>query len=149
MQCTPDFNHKYRFLFIGFALTVTSFTLFEYSNLIQTLPKSNITREIVLALGQILFQILFILKLDRKTIINYAGNLMTVSIMGSLILIPILILNKYMSLPQTFVLGWFGLTVFIMFTEHFRRIKVLQLPFYLCLTWILYRIIALLLILNF
>lgn len=148
LECTPDFNYKYRFLFIGFALTVTSFVLFGYSNLIPILPKSNITREIILAFGQIVFQSLFLLKFDRKTIINYAGNLMTVSLMGSLILIPIVILNQFINLPQTIILGWFGITVLIMCVEHFRRVKVLKLPFYLSYTWILYRILALLLILN-
>jgi len=148
LECTPDFNYKYRFLFIGFALTVTSFVLFGYSNLIPILPKSNITREIILAFGQIVFQSLFLLKFDKKTIINYAGNLMTVSLMGSLILIPILILNQFIDLPEMFVLGWFGITVFIMCAEHFRRVKVLKLPFYLSYTWILYRIVALLFILN-
>ncbi|MBF4493002.1 hypothetical protein IRZ83_11370 [Flavobacterium sp. JLP] len=148
LECTPDFNYKYRFLFIGFALTITSLVLFGYSNLILILPKSNITREIILAFGQIVFQSLFLLKFDKKTIINYAGNLMTVSLMGSLILVPILILNQFINLPEMFILGWVGITVFIMCAEHFRRVKVLKLPFYLSYTWILYRILALLFILN-
>jgi hypothetical protein len=148
LQCTPDFNYKYRFIFIGFALTLTSFILFGYSNLFPNLPKPNITREIILAFGQIVFQSLFLLKLDKKTIINYAGNLMTVSLMGSLILVPILILNQFVNVLEFLVLGWFGITVCIMFAEHFRRIKILNLPYYLSYTWIIYRIIALLLILN-
>jgi len=148
LECTPDFNYKYRFIFIGFALTITSLVLFGYSNLIPILPKSNIIREIILAFGQIVFQSLFLLKFDKKTIINYTGNLMTVSLMGSLILVPVLILNQFINLPEMFVLGWFGITVLIMCAEHFRRVKVLKLPFYLSYTWILYRILALLFILN-
>ncbi|MFC4478343.1 hypothetical protein [Flavobacterium chungangensis] len=148
LQCTPDFNYKYRFLFIGFALTITSFVLFGYSNLILNLPKSNITREIILAFGQIVFQSLLLLKFHKQTILNYAGNLMTVSLIGSLILMPILVLSQFFQLPQTIILGWFGVTVLIMFLEHFRRVKILKLPFYLSFTWILYRILALLLILN-
>ncbi|WP_035650534.1 hypothetical protein [Flavobacterium sp. ASV13] len=148
LQCTPDFNYKYRFLFIGFALTITTFVLFGFSNLIPILPKTSILREFILAFGQIVFQSLFLLKMDRKTMTNYAGNLMTISLMGSLILVPILILNQFINLPQFLILGWFGITVFIMFTEHFRRVKILKLPFYLCFTWILYRMIALLFILN-
>lgn len=148
LQCTPDFNHKYRFLFIGFALTITTFILFGFSNLITSLPKTNILREVILAFGQLVFQSLFLLKLDQKTIINYAGNVMTVSLMGSLLLVPILILNQFINLPHLIVLGWFGITVCIMFAEHFRRIKILKLPLYLSYTWVIYRVIALLLILN-
>lgn len=148
LQCTPDFNYKYRFLFIAFALTITTFILFGYSTLIPSLPKTSIFREVALAFGQIVFQSLFLLKFDKQTIMNYAGNLMTVSLMGSLTLVPILLLNQFINLPETLVLGWFAITVLIMFAEHFRRIKVLKLPHYLCFTWILFRLIALLLILN-
>lgn len=148
LQCVPDFNYKYRFLFIAFALTITTFVLFGYSNLIPVLPKTSIVREVALAFGQIVFQSLFLLKFDKKTIINYAGNLMTVSLMGSLILLPILIVSQFINIPAIIILSWFAITVLIMFTEHFRRIKILKLPYYLCYTWILYRILALVLILN-
>lgn len=148
LQCTPDFNYKYRFIFIGFALIITTFTLFNYSNLIPDEPKSSFAREALVALGQIVFQIVFLLKLDKRTIINYIGNLMTVSFMGSMILTPMLVLNQFIDLSQTILLGWFGITVVIMFAEHLRRIKILNMPFYLSYTWVLYRIIALLLILN-
>ncbi|PTT10740.1 hypothetical protein DBR27_06375 [Flavobacterium sp. HMWF030] len=148
LQCVPDFNYKYRFLFIAFALTVMTFVLFGYSNLIPVLPKTSIVREVVLSFSQIAFQSLFLLKFNKQTIINYAGNLMTVSLMGSLILVPILIVSQFIIIPAIIILGWFAITVLIMFAEHFRRIKILKLPHYLCYTWILYRILALLLILN-
>ena len=148
LQCTPDFNYKYRFLFIGFALTITTVVLFGYSSLILNFPKSTVTRELSLAFGQIVFQVLFLLKLEKQTVINYAGNLMTVSLMGSLFLTRILLLSQFVQIPQMIILGWFGVTVLIMFLEHFRRIKIIKLPFYLSFTWILYRIIALFLILN-
>ncbi|MFB9077470.1 hypothetical protein ACFFLS_18390 [Flavobacterium procerum] len=148
LECVPDFNFKYRFLFILFAISVTTLVLFSYSNLIVNFPKSTITRELILAFGQIVFQALFLFKLDSKTIVNYAGNLMTVSLFGSLILSPVLILSQFIMLPQMMILGWFGATVLIMFLEHSRRIKILKLPFFLSFPWILYRIIALFLILN-
>lgn len=148
LQCTPDFNYKYRFLFIGFALAITTFVLFGYSNLIPVLTRSGFLREAALAFGQIFFQSLFLLKFNKKIIMNYAGNLMTVSLMGSLILVPMLIVNQFANVPKILVLGWFGITVFIMFMEHARRIKILKLPFYLSYTWIFYRILALFFILN-
>ena len=148
LQCVPSFNYKYRMLYIGFAILTTALTLFNYSELIPDLPKGNFGRELILAFGQILFQSLFLFKFDRKTILNYAGNVMTVSLFGSLILTPMLILNQFINLPEILILGWFGITVLIMFTEHFRRIKLLELPNYLCYTWVIYRIIALIIILN-
>lgn len=148
LECIPDFNFKYRFLFILFAISITTIVLFSYSNLILNFPKSSATRELILAFGQIVFQVLFLFKFDKKTIVNYSGNLMTVSLAGSLILMPILILSQFIMIPQVIILSWFGAVVLIMFLEHFRRIKLLKLPFFLSFTWILYRIIALFLILN-
>jgi len=76
------------------------------------------------------------------------GNLITVSLMGSLLLLPILLLSGFIAIPQMIILGWFLLAAAIMFIEHYRRIKLLGLPRYLCFTWVLYRVIALGIILN-
>lgn len=149
LQCIPEFNYRYRFLFIGFATAITSIVLYHYAVLIPVLPQAGSSRELLIALGQLFFQSLFILKHDKKTILNYAGNLMTVSLMGSLLLLPVLALHTLLNIPENITLVWFAITVFIMFMEHFRRIKILELPAYLCLTWVMYRIIILLLILNF
>lgn len=148
LQCVPTFSYKYRILYIAFATFMTAVTLYNFSGLIPDLPKGNFNRELILALGQIVFQSLFLVKFDKEKILNYAGNLMTVSLYGSLILTPILVLNQFINIPETIILGWFGMTVLIMFIEHFRRVKLLELPNYLCYTWVIYRIIALIVILN-
>jgi hypothetical protein len=148
LQCVPDFNYKYRFFYIVFAYAITTLVLYKFSDSIRILPKSTILRELILAFGQMIFQGLFLIKFDKKIILNYIGNLMTVSLMGSLLLIPILILNVIFSIPELMILGWFGITVLLMLIEHSRRTKVLELPFYLSITWVIYRIIALLIILN-
>ncbi|WP_310554868.1 hypothetical protein [Flavobacterium sp.] len=147
-QCVPDFNYKYRFFYIAFATIITTFSLFFFSEMINGLPKTNIARELILALGQMVFQSVFLFKFDKKTVLNYLGNLMTVSLMGSIILMPIIILHTFAIVPEIVILSWFGITVGIMFSEHFRRVKILELPSYLSFTWVLYRIIALLIILN-
>lgn len=149
LQCIPNFNYKYRFLFIGFATVVTTIALYYYSFLIISLPKTNIIREFIITLGQLIFQSLFLLKLDKKVIFNYTGNLMAVSLMGSLLLLPMLVLQTVFNISENTILVWFTITTFIMFMEHYRRIKILELPTYLCLTWVFYRVIVLSLILNY
>lgn len=148
LQCIPAFNYKYRYFYILFAVLCTAVTLFSFSNTITMLPKSNFGRELILAFGQLCFQAIFLLKFDFKTITTYFGNLMTVSVMGSLLLLPLLLLHTFILLPQLLLLGWFGITVLLMFGEHYRRTHLLALPNYLCYTWIAYRIIALIIILN-
>lgn len=146
--CEPAFNVRYRFAFILFALIVTTLTLYNYSAIINFLPEGDIGREMVLAAGQILFQGIFLIKYDRQTILNYIGNLMTVSLAGSLLLLPMLFTNTIFYVPQYLLGGWFALTALLMFVEHYRRVKLLELPTVLCYTWAVYRILALIIILN-
>jgi hypothetical protein len=148
LQCVPDFNYKYRFIYIVFATIITTITLYYFSEMLSTLSKTNMARELILAVGQMIFQSAFLVKQEKETTINYLGNLMTVSLMGSIILMPLLVLNTIITLPEMAILGWFGITVGLMFLEHARRIKILKLSFYLSITWVIYRIIALIIILN-
>ncbi|WP_297332697.1 hypothetical protein [Flavobacterium sp.] len=147
LQCTPAFSYRYRVAFILFATIVTAVTLFSYTALLP-IPKGGFGREVILAAGQLGFQLIFLYKLDNKTILNYLGNVMTVSLAGSIVLLPILLINSFITLPETINLAWFGITVTFMFAEHYRRIKILELPPYLCFTWAAYRLIALAIILN-
>lgn len=149
LQCVPDFNLKYRILYIVFASIVTSIVLFNYSKLLPNIPNGSLTREVLITFGQIAFQALFIIKLNKETTINYIGNLLTISLLGSLILIPFLFINSIMILHPLVNLTWFGCTVLIMLLQHIKRIKLLELPKYLTLTWIVYRLIILVTILNF
>ena len=147
LQCVPDFNYKYRYTYILFASLVTSIVLFNFGKSLNVITESTLLRECLMALGQIGFQGLFISKLKIEKQLNYYGNLMTVSLMGSLILIPVIILNSIIEIPELALLFWFGLTATIMLFEHIRRIKLLELPTVLSATWILYRLLVLLLIL--
>lgn len=148
LACVPTFNYRYRFLYIVFATLITTITLYNFSKLVPNLPETSVIREFIIAFGQIVFQSFFLLRKNRETIVNYMGNLMTVSLMGSLLLIPLLMVNSIISLPQLIILGWFGITILTMFIEHFKRVKLLELPSYLCYTWALYRIIILVILLN-
>ncbi|MCU0351937.1 MAG: DUF393 domain-containing protein [Flavobacterium sp.] len=149
LQCVPDFNFTYRYLYLVFATVITVLTLYKCASILIILPKASMTREIALAVGQIGFQLAFLTQNDYKTNLNYIGNLLTVSLMGALILLPMIVFNEFINVPQLVILGWFGMTVLIMVLEHFRRVKILQLPHYLTATWIVYRLLALLIILNF
>ncbi|WP_299277443.1 hypothetical protein [uncultured Psychroserpens sp.] len=147
LQCIPSFNTNYRLSYIVLAILMTAFVLFSFSNTITYLSESSIIRESSITIGQIIFQGLFIVKLNKKTVLNYIGNLMTVSLMGSLLLLPILLLQSITYVSDNILLLWFGITASLMFLEHYRRIKLLKLPYFLSFTWVLYRILILLIIL--
>ena len=143
-QCVPSFNSRYRIAYIIFSTIVTIFSLFYFSKTLSLIPETSIWRECWITIGQILLQACLIYKLDHKTIINYIGNLMTVSLIGSFLLVPLIILNRYMEISEHIILTWFGTTAFLMFMEHSRRVKLLQLPGYLSYTWVIYRLLILL-----
>jgi len=134
-------------LYILSSIIITMFTLFYFSKHIVNLPQESLIREGFITVGQLMFQGLLIYKLDKKVILNYFGNLMTISLMGSLLLLPLLIINWLISLPEMVFLIGFGIVVFIMFLEHLRRVKLLKLPSFLSYTWVIYRVLILLIIL--
>jgi hypothetical protein len=149
IQCEPSFNFKYRIIYILFTICITTIVLYKCSEMLPYIPKNSITREILLASGQIVFQLCFLLKKNWKTKLNYLGNLMTVSLYGCLLLTPILVINLITEVTPLISLIWFTITVLAILLEHIRRITILELPKYLSITWVFYRIIALYLILNF
>ncbi|SDS04932.1 Protein of unknown function, DUF393 [Formosa sp. Hel1_31_208] len=149
-QCVPSFNTPYRIAYIIITVLTTMFTLDAFSKNLSAVSHSSLIREGSIAIGQLLFQSIIMIQLNTKIILNYLGNLMTVSLIGSLLLMPLLALNQIFNISETLNLCWFGITVLILFLEHFRRVKLLALPTYLSYTWVLYRllILAILLIIN-
>ena len=45
LQCVPDFNYKYRYIYILFATLVTSVVLFNFNKTISVVRESNFLRE--------------------------------------------------------------------------------------------------------
>ncbi|RVU91600.1 hypothetical protein EH230_12195 [Flavobacterium columnare] len=149
VNCEPSFNLAYRIGYLLFSILITGFVLTKFSTLIPYIKQSSHFREIAIALGQLLFQMVFLHKDTLKKQMDYYGNLITVSLIGSILLSPMLVLNALTSLSFPIVAIWFFTVVLIMFFEHKRRVQLLELPSYLSYTWILYRIIVLVLLLKF
>lgn len=133
-HCVPDFNIKYRTSFIAFATLCTSAVLFQYLKMILFLPKATFVRALLLATGKIGFQCMFIQKFNKQQQFNYGENLVVLSILGSLLLLPILVLNRFIILNPYLILGWFALTVNVMLLEHCRRIRFLKMFKFLTIT---------------
>lgn len=148
LDCIPDFNMKYRLLYVFLTLCFASTIVIQFYKFMPMLPQMDGVTMIALMVGQFAFQVLFLLKRDTKTIVHYIGNLSTVLLIGALLLVPVIGVLQVFPLPDLAIFGVFGGVIFSMFFEHHRRVQLLELPNYLPYTWILYRIIILLLILN-
>jgi hypothetical protein len=144
--CVPSFNLGYRLAYIFIIWIVTSFSLNIYSRqLIPIVPPSNFYREFLICGGQIIFQGFILLFLRRDKIMEYLGNMMTVSLAGSILLFPGLLLKSVIHSPL-FYLTFFMIIVGLMFLEHIRRVKLIEVHWVTSLCWVFYRIIVLFII---
>jgi hypothetical protein len=53
--------------------------------------------------------------------------MMTISFGGALLLLPVIILAKFITIAPIVCLGWFLMVAGLMFLEHIRRTKLLGL----------------------
>jgi predicted DCC family thiol-disulfide oxidoreductase YuxK len=145
----PSLHKGYRILYLILTWIFTALVLNAYSKTLNTiLPPSNLVRELVICGGQIIWQGLFIYYLKKEKAWTYLGNLMTISFAGALVLCLGLISNSIFSISNSYwFLGFFTLVVGLMFLEHIRRTRVLNLPWILTASWVAYRCIALIFIL--
>lgn len=147
--CNPDFSLTYRIAYLVFSVLVSCSILKHFSPLLGAywpIPHGWLA-ELWLVSGQLVFQaIAFIVLSSNRSLeklLNYLANVMTVSLMGSLMLLPALFIHSIFSFVSVYLyLAWFGLVVAVMFFEHKRRVKVYHLHSYLSYTWVLYRFLV-------
>jgi len=145
----PSFKLHYRIAYLLFTWFCTGFILTRYAHLlVGMIPPGNAYREYLICGGQIIFQAVIICTCAKNKLWAYLGNMMTISFAGSLLLLIPLTVNHWFhpgALMYTlFFIGVAGL----MFLEHVRRTKLLQLGWVMTISWVTYRIVLLILILN-
>ncbi len=140
---TPDMNVRYRWAYIVFAWMLTSLILVYYFRLGAPLvPESGFLREVLVCAGQLVFQGVVVAMFRRDRVIHYLGNVMTVSLAGALALSPMFLLAGFVK-SNLFYIAYFFMVVTLMFFEHMRRVKILELPFFVSVSWVLYRFLIL------
>lgn len=147
--CTPDFHLKNRARYIVIAWIITSYLIYKFTLHLGTfISESSYGREFFICGGQILFQALILWKLKFEEKIDYLGNMMTISLAGSILLGFGMIVGNIFQLTDVFYLTFFFGVVGLMFLEHLRRVKLLNLGWKPSISWIIYRIIVLSILLN-
>jgi predicted DCC family thiol-disulfide oxidoreductase YuxK len=143
--CVPDFNLKYRWTYLILAWLLTSLVLTHYSyHLIGLLPPSRFFREFIICGGQIVFQSGVIFLLAKNKILDYLGNMMTVSLEGAILLFLFLLGGKISGLHNPYIYaGFFMLVVGLMLLDHFRRVKLLGIHWSASAGWVIYRLLVL------
>lgn len=144
----PSFSLKHRIAYLLFTWFVVGFILTHYASLLTGfVPLGNSYREYFICGGQIIFQGIIVSFYAPAKRWDYLGNMMTISFAGALVLVPVILLKHLITLPIVFPL-YFLLVAGLMFLEHIRRTRILRLGWLLTISWVFYRIIILLIILN-
>jgi hypothetical protein len=137
-----------KILSILICIAVTAFTLSQYAKLIRHLLSINYNWlfELLMVLGMTVFQYIFIRKKTWSVKLDYFFKMLLVSLLGSVILWPLLLLNYFYNIIDIGNLIYFFGVVIAMFFIHKNIVEKMKLPFYLSYTYILYRFIILLFI---
>lgn len=148
--CIPDVNVNYRLTYLLFTWIISSFILTSYSaHLTGLIPASKFQREFIICGGQILFQAMIISLLVKEKILDYLGNMMTISFAASLLLLVFLGMGKLFTVADPLIYaGFFMMVVGAMLLEHLRRMKLLGINLVPSVTWVIYRILVLIIILT-
>jgi predicted DCC family thiol-disulfide oxidoreductase YuxK len=136
----PTFRLRYRLAYLLFTAIVVGYILTLYAGtLTGLLPNGSPYREYGIAAGQLGFQGLIISTYASKKTWDYLGNMMTISLAGSLLLIPAIIIHP----SKNIATGYFLTVATLMLIEHIRRTKLLSLGWLPTITWFTYRVLIL------
>ena len=149
-DCTPPVHKVYRWIYIVFAAFITFLVLNQFAILLSNHLgwEHAVGRELGLSFGQIIWQSVALFMLGQKGILNYLGNMSTISLIGALCLLPILIINSFITVPLMLLLLVFAGIVAFMFLLHMKRSKLLGLPTVISYSWVAYRLVFLILLLT-
>lgn len=145
----PSFNVKYRIAWLVFAWLITSCILETYPWVLgANLSHEMIGREFAIGAGHILIQSFVLTLYQKSKAWDYLGNLMTISLAGSLVLFLLTTICLWLNL--SWYIGWTGVLLIpvLMVREHIRRSRLLGIGYWPTVTWILYSIIIVAVLLN-
>lgn len=144
----PSFKIGYRIAYLIFTWFMTACILSAYAKLMTgVLPQGPAYREFLVCGGQVFFQGLVVSYIHKNKGWDYLGNMMTISVTGALLLLPGLVISTWLKADPLYYVAWFMCVAGIMLILHIRRSKLLGIGYTLTCSWILYRVIVLLIIL--
>lgn len=120
LQCVPDFNFKYRILYILFAAITSSFLINKFNTSFIFSKTISFTSVLLLIQSILLF------KFSKEIKLIYLGNFATSILFGSLLLLPIIILKSFLNLPEIINQIYFYIIISITIIDIVRRIQIIK-----------------------
>lgn len=153
ISCAPAVHRGYRWAYVLITAFFTGFVMSKFGNRLfgllgfHQLPYL----EYAICLGQILWQGAAIRITSSPKTLDYLGNMSTVSMVGALLMIPVILIEYAFNLGAPYLLISFAIVVLIMINMHIARCRNLGISNRLTISWVGYRALILLgiLTLNF
>lgn len=133
------------FAYICFCVCVSGFALGSFAKIVRgyLAVDYDYQTEALMVAGQVIFQWLFMIKSSWSERKKYAVIALTVSMFGSMLLIPLLAYSSIFEISEIAAVGYFFGVVAILFLAHHKLIKSEKLSSILTLTWVIYRLLLL------
>jgi hypothetical protein len=143
-------RRRWLLLLVPFAIAGIAMTLAAFAAIIQPYLAINydLWFELGMVIGQVLFQWAVMWRRTWSERLDYALILIGVSTLGAALLGPLLAWNHVAPVKPLAAVLWFFAVVGVMFITHWRLVKRAALPLGLCATWVVYRILLLLIIVK-
>lgn len=147
MEKTPSL--LLRAVYLMSCVGVSAYALGSFVEIVQAYVAIDYDykTEGIVVVAQVGFQWLFMTRSTWKERVRYMYVALTVSMIGSLMLVPLLALHSFAGTSTVFAVGYFFLVVGLIFLIHHRLIMKNALPTILSGTWVLYRMLLLIFVL--
>lgn len=143
----PALHRGYRAAWLLLSWAAVAMLVQSYAlNMFPVVEPGNAAREWIICGGQLILQGTLAAIWAKPKWWDYLGNMMVVSFLGAMALIPLQIAFKALQLSAIWYVAGFMLVAALMLLEHARRVKLLELPVALTYSWVIYRLFLLLLI---
>lgn len=123
-DCAPDFNQRYRFLFLFITLLInTGLLALVYDRLLQYLPGNTLSPAQIQTGHFLLVGINLTLAciLKKQRALEYLGQVTMLALIALLLQLPLLFLSVFMTPPSWLLIIYFGGSSLIVFREYLRR----------------------------
>lgn len=144
----PAFKIHYRIIYLLLSWLCTGYILTAYAHLLTGIvPLGSPLQAYMICGGLFVLQGIIISTFAPNKLWSYLGNMATITVAGSLLLLLLLVLGHIFKLtPLFFAVCFMGVSA-LMLSEHIRRVKLLNLGWLLTFTWVFYGIVLLVFIL--
>lgn len=141
---------RFALFVVPFATALIAKTLAAFAVIIQPYLAIHydLRFELGMVIGQVLFQWCVLWRRRWSERLDYALILIGVSGLGAALLWPLLLWNHTVAVTPPAAVLWFFAVVGVMFLAHWQLVKRAGLPLVLCGTWVVYRLVLLLIVVK-